>query len=98
MLSTPRRGDGRDGHTPCPRQLPLAPEAGAPLTVTWHAVVHHLTPKAATGRRQHRSFRFAESTLERLDARAKEIRETRTALAERYVDCQSHWLQPFKGE
>ena len=36
--------------------------------------------------RQHRSFRFAESTLDRLDARAKEIRETRTGLAERYVE------------
>jgi len=36
--------------------------------------------------RQHRSFRFAEATLERLEARAKEIRETRTGLAERYVE------------
>lgn len=36
--------------------------------------------------RQHRSFRFAESTLRRLDERAHEIRETRTGLAERYVE------------
>jgi uncharacterized protein (DUF433 family) len=36
--------------------------------------------------RQHRSFRFSRSTLERLDARAHEIRETRTGLAERYVE------------
>lgn len=36
--------------------------------------------------RQHRSFRFTEVTLKRLDARAKEIRETRTGLAERYVE------------
>ncbi|MGH2445219.1 MAG: hypothetical protein ACRDGD_04190 [Candidatus Limnocylindria bacterium] len=36
--------------------------------------------------RRHRSFRFSGSTLERLDARAHEIRETRTGLAERYVE------------
>ena len=36
--------------------------------------------------RQHRSFRFSERTLKRLDERAHEIRETRTALAERYVE------------
>jgi uncharacterized protein (DUF433 family) len=36
--------------------------------------------------RRHRSFRFSERTLSRLDARAHEIRETRTALAERYVE------------
>ena len=45
-----------------------------------------MTSKAASGHRKHRSFRFPEGTLERLDARAKQIRETRTALAERYVD------------
>ena len=45
-----------------------------------------MVPKATSGQRQHRSFRFPESTLERLDARARQIRETRTALAERYVD------------
>lgn len=44
-----------------------------------------MSPSTA-GRRRHRSFRFPESTLERLDARARQIRETRTALAERYVD------------
>jgi len=43
-----------------------------------------MTAKATS--RRHRSFRFPEETLERLDARAKQIRETRTALAERYVD------------
>lgn len=37
-------------------------------------------------RRTHRSFRFADSTLRRLDERAHEIRETRTGLAERYVE------------
>jgi uncharacterized protein (DUF433 family) len=37
-------------------------------------------------RRTHRSFRFAEATLRRLDQRAHEIRETRTGLAERYVE------------
>jgi len=37
-------------------------------------------------RRQHRSFRFSEATLGRLEARAREIRETRTGLAERYVE------------
>ena len=36
--------------------------------------------------RQHRSFRFTEATLSRLEARAHEIRETRTGLAERYVE------------
>lgn len=36
--------------------------------------------------RRHRSFRFSEETLRRLDARAHEVRETRTALAERYVE------------
>lgn len=36
--------------------------------------------------RRHRSFRFSQQTLERLDARAHEIRETRTRLAERYVE------------
>jgi hypothetical protein len=36
--------------------------------------------------RRHRSFRFSGETLRRLDERAHEIRETRTALAERYVE------------
>lgn len=45
-----------------------------------------MTSKATSGQRQHRSFRFPQGTLKRLDARAKQIRETRTALAERYVD------------
>jgi uncharacterized protein (DUF433 family) len=36
--------------------------------------------------RRHRSFRFSGSTLERLDQRAHEIRESRTSLAERYVE------------
>ena len=36
--------------------------------------------------RQHRSFRFSEATLSRLETRAHEIRETRTGLAERYVE------------
>lgn len=36
--------------------------------------------------RQHRSFRFSQTTLSRLEARAHEIRETRTGLAERYVE------------
>ena len=36
--------------------------------------------------RRHRSFRFSQQTLQRLDARAHEIRETRTGLAERYVE------------
>jgi uncharacterized protein (DUF433 family) len=45
-----------------------------------------MTHKTPTGQRQHRSFRFPEGTLERLDARARQIRDTRTALAERYVD------------
>jgi uncharacterized protein (DUF433 family) len=39
-----------------------------------------------TTHRRHRSFRFSESTLHRLDDRAHEIRETRTGLAERYVE------------
>jgi uncharacterized protein (DUF433 family) len=39
-----------------------------------------------SARRSHRSFRFSESTLRRLDERAHEIRETRTGLAERYVE------------
>lgn len=39
-----------------------------------------------TAHRRHRSFRFSESTLKRLDERAHEIRETRTGLAERYVE------------
>jgi hypothetical protein len=39
-----------------------------------------------SGIRRHRSFRFSESTLRRLDERAHEIRETRTGLAERYVE------------
>ena len=40
----------------------------------------------APSTRQHRSFRFSEATLSRLDARAHEVRETRTGLAERYVE------------
>jgi uncharacterized protein (DUF433 family) len=36
--------------------------------------------------RQHRSFRLSRETLERLDARAHQVRETRTGLAERYVE------------
>ena len=36
--------------------------------------------------RRHRSFRFSDTTLRRLDERAHEIRETRTGLAERYVE------------
>lgn len=36
--------------------------------------------------RRHRSFRFSEATLRRLDERAHAIRETRTGLAERYVE------------
>jgi uncharacterized protein (DUF433 family) len=36
--------------------------------------------------RQHRSFRFSQETLTRLENRAREIRETRTGLAERYVE------------
>ncbi len=39
-----------------------------------------------TTRRQHRSFRFSDDTLSRLESRAHEIRETRTGLAERYVE------------
>jgi uncharacterized protein (DUF433 family) len=50
------------------------------------ATVAHITRNIPSGQRQHRSFRFPEGTLERLDSRAKQIRETRTALAERYVD------------
>ena len=37
-------------------------------------------------RRQHLTFRLPEPTLERLDARAHQIRETRTGLAERYLE------------
>ena len=37
-------------------------------------------------RRQHLSFRLPEPTLERLDTRAHQIRETRTGLAERYLE------------
>ncbi len=37
-------------------------------------------------RRQHLTFRLPEPTLERLEARAHQIRETRTALAERYLE------------
>lgn len=36
--------------------------------------------------RRHRTFRFSGTTLERLDQRAHEIRESRTSLAERYVE------------
>ena len=36
--------------------------------------------------RQHLSFRLPETTLDRLEARAHQIRETRTGLAERYLD------------
>lgn len=43
----------------------------------------HMPPQET---RRHRSFRFSEDTLRRLDERAHEIRETRTALAERYVE------------
>jgi uncharacterized protein (DUF433 family) len=40
----------------------------------------------ATQRRQHLTFRLPEPTLARLDARAHQIRETRTGLAERYLE------------
>jgi uncharacterized protein (DUF433 family) len=36
--------------------------------------------------RQHRSFRFDPSTLERLEQRSRETGLTQTALVERYVD------------
>lgn len=36
--------------------------------------------------RRHLSFRVPEPTYARLDARAREIRETRTGLAERYLE------------
>ena len=39
-----------------------------------------------TQRRQHLTFRLPEPTLARLDARAHQIRETRTGLAERYLE------------
>ena len=37
-------------------------------------------------RRQHLTFRLPAPTLERLDARAHQIRESRTSLAERYLE------------
>lgn len=40
----------------------------------------------ATQRRQHLTFRLPEPTLRRLEARAHQIRETRTGLAERYLE------------
>jgi uncharacterized protein (DUF433 family) len=40
----------------------------------------------APQRRQHLTFRLPEPTLERLDSRAHQIRETRTGLAERYLE------------
>jgi uncharacterized protein (DUF433 family) len=43
-----------------------------------------MNPRAR--RRQHLSFRIPEPTLERLEARAHQIRETRTGLAERYLE------------
>jgi uncharacterized protein (DUF433 family) len=39
-----------------------------------------------THRRQHLTFRLPERTLRRLDARAHQVRETRTGLAERYLE------------
>jgi uncharacterized protein (DUF433 family) len=41
---------------------------------------------APQARRQHLSFRLPGPTLERLEARAHQIRETRTGLAERYLE------------
>jgi uncharacterized protein (DUF433 family) len=40
----------------------------------------------ATHPRQHLTFRLPEPTLKRLDSRAHQIRETRTGLAERYLE------------
>jgi uncharacterized protein (DUF433 family) len=37
-------------------------------------------------RRQHLTFRLPEETLRRLDARARQISESRTGLAERYLE------------
>jgi len=51
--------------------------------VARRATLWHVDGKAG---RQHRSFRFSEATLRRLDERAHEVRETRTGLAERYVE------------
>lgn len=51
----------------------------APRATVWHV-------NQADETRQHRSFRFSNRTLSRLDERAHEIRETRTGLAERYVE------------
>jgi hypothetical protein len=39
-----------------------------------------------THQRKHLTFRLPEPTLARLDARAHQIRETRTGLAERYLE------------
>jgi uncharacterized protein (DUF433 family) len=36
--------------------------------------------------RQHLTFRLPEQTLQRLDARAHQVRESRTGLAERYLE------------
>jgi len=40
----------------------------------------------APQKRQHLTFRLPEPTLQRLDSRAHQIRETRTGLAERYLE------------
>jgi len=40
----------------------------------------------ATQKRQHLTFRLPEPTVRRLEARAHQIRETRTGLAERYLE------------
>lgn len=54
-----------------------------PVSVARCGTLSHMTHEVT---RRHRSFRFSEHTLERLDARAHEIRETRTGLAERYLE------------
>jgi predicted component of type VI protein secretion system len=55
----------------------------APEPVARRGTMCHMSESTT---RRHRSFRFSETTLRRLDERAHEIRETRTGLAERYVD------------
>jgi uncharacterized protein (DUF433 family) len=48
------------------------------------ATLYHMAPHSS--RRQHLSFRLPQPTLDRLETRAHQIRETRTGLAERYLE------------
>jgi uncharacterized protein (DUF433 family) len=57
--------------------------AYGPVILLDRVTLWHMDPQT---RRQHLTFRLPSETLARLDSRARSIRESRTGLAERYLE------------